>query len=195
MPIRRIPGLCDNIRGFLFRRKISGPSPLYRTPLRYIWAIFFYVDIFVLYIFTFSFFFSIIIRHECCETFPIILFTAVNLVSSLFIDFFFLLIKDEEVVSEEEIIFSTFLTILFCIVKIAINVYTIYFSLHKSAHIINSTDVKIARRCHSSIAKGMLLICIIINSFPFVETSMESVLTFFSIVHFKSQVQSYETII
>ncbi|SBT79584.1 conserved Plasmodium protein, unknown function [Plasmodium malariae] len=195
MSLRRISGLYEKIRLSLFRRKISGPAPLYKTPLRYIWSIFFYLDIFLIYIFVFSFFVSIILHQECFEIFSIIFFTATNLVLSFLIDFFFLLIKDEEVASEDEIILSTFLTILFCIVKICINVYTIYFSLIKSEKIIESIDINVKLRCHTSLAKALLLNCVIINSFSFIETYIESNLTFFTIIHFKSQVQTYETII
>ncbi|CRH00794.1 conserved Plasmodium protein, unknown function [Plasmodium relictum] len=195
MCIHRIPGLHEKLHRFIFRRKISGPSPLYKTPLRHIWAIFFYIDIFILYIYVFSFFFSILIRHECFEIFPIIFLTAVNLVSSLFIDFLFLLIKDEEVVSEDEIILSTFFTILFCIIKIIINVYIFYYSLNNFGKIFDSRDNDIKVRCHTSITKGILLNFIVIIAFSFIETYIESILAFFSIVHFKSQVQKYEMII
>ncbi|GAW81691.1 hypothetical protein, conserved [Plasmodium gonderi] len=195
MYMRVITGLNEKIRGSLFRRKISGPTPLYKTPLRYIWFIFFYIDIILLYIFIFSSFFSIILRQECFDIYPIFFFTAANLVSSLFIDFFFTLIKGEEVVSEDEIIISTFLTIMFCSVKVATNVCTFYFSLMMSGKIIESTNANIKTRCHTSVAKWLLLICIIINSFSILETYVESILTFFSIIHFKKQVQNYETIV
>ncbi|CRG93920.1 conserved Plasmodium protein, unknown function [Plasmodium gallinaceum] len=195
MCIRRIPGFHEKIHRSIFRRKNSGPSPLYKTPLRHIWAIFFYIDVFILYIYVLSFFFSIITRHECFEIFPIVFLTAVNLISSFFIDFFFLLIKDKEVVSEDEIILSTFFTILCCIIKIIVNVYIFYTSLNYFGKIFDSSDNDIKTRCHTSVTKGILLNFIVITAFPFVETYIESILTFFSIVHFKSQVQKYEMII
>ncbi|KJP87250.1 hypothetical protein AK88_03047 [Plasmodium fragile] len=193
--ISKVTGLNEKIRGSLFRRKISGPTPLYKTPLRYIWFIFFYIDIFLLYVFTFSYFFSIILRQECFETFSVLFLTAANLVSSFIIDFFFMLIKGEDIVSEDEIIVSTCLTITLCIIKVATNACTFYFSLITSEQIIDSTVVHMKQRCHTSAAKWLLLNCIIINSFSFLETYIETILTLFSIIHFKRQVQNYETIV
>ncbi|KOB62992.1 hypothetical protein PFHG_04767 [Plasmodium falciparum HB3] len=195
MSIFKIPGLYSKIYGSIFRRKFSGPSPLYKTPLRHIWAIFFYIDIFILYILVFSFFFSIIVRNECAEIFSTVFFTTINIIFSFLIDFFFLLIKDEEVVSEDEIIVSTCLTILLCIVKIFLNLYSIYFCINVYGHIVESKERHIKETCASYMGKGLLLHYSVINCFSLVETYIESLLTLISIISFKAQVQSYQIII
>ncbi|CDU19030.1 conserved Plasmodium protein, unknown function [Plasmodium yoelii] len=187
-------GLYEKIRRTVFRRRISGPSPLYKTPLRFIWSIFFFVDIFLLYFFVISFLISIILQHECYESFSIILYTAANLVLSFFIDFF-LLIKGEEVVSEEEIVASILLTIFWCTIKVIINAFIIYSFIIEYGDINNTTDIAISTRCNTFAVKSILFNYAILNYFPLGETYLEFILTIFSIVHFKSQVQSYETII
>ncbi|WBY58755.1 hypothetical protein Py17XNL_001105896 [Plasmodium yoelii yoelii] len=149
-------GLYEKIRRTVFRRRISGPSPLYKTPLRFIWT--------------------------------------ANLVLSFFIDFF-LLIKGEEVVSEEEIVASILLTIFWCTIKVIINAFIIYSFIIEYGDINNTTDIAISTRCNTFAVKSILFNYAILNYFPLGETYLEFILTIFSIVHFKSQVQSYETII
>ncbi|SCM22737.1 conserved Plasmodium protein, unknown function [Plasmodium chabaudi chabaudi] len=187
-------GLYEKIRGTVFRRRISGPTPLYKTPLRFIWSIFYFVDIFLLYFFVISFLISIIFQHECYEAFSIVLYTSINLVLSFFIDFL-LLIKGDEVVSEEEIVASILLTIFLCTAKVIINVFTMYLFFIKYGNIIHTTNIAISKRCNTFIVKSVLINYSILNYFPLGETFLEFILTIFSIIHFKLQVQSYETII
>ncbi|VEV57454.1 conserved Plasmodium protein, unknown function [Plasmodium vinckei vinckei] len=187
-------GLYEKIRRSVFRGRISGPTPLYKTPLRFIWSIFYFVDILLLYFFVISFLISIIFQHECYESFSIILYTSANLVLSFFIDFL-LLIKGDEVVSEEEIVASILLTIFFCTVKVIINVFTMYLFFIKYGNIIHTTNLAISKRCNTFVVKSVLINYSILNYFSLGETFLEFILTIFSIIHFKLQVQSYETII
>ncbi|EWC74389.1 hypothetical protein C923_04937 [Plasmodium falciparum UGT5.1] len=131
--------------------------------------------------------------NNCYENF---LFFISNIyIISFLIDFFFLLIKDEEVVSEDEIIVSTCLTILLCIVKIFLNLYSIYFCINVYGHIVESKERHIKETCASYMGKGLLLHYSVINCFSLVETYIESFLTLISIISFKAQVQSYQIII
>ncbi|KEG02550.1 hypothetical protein YYE_02378 [Plasmodium vinckei vinckei] len=145
-------GLYEKIRRSVFRGRISGPTPLYKTPLRFIWILSFFID-------------------------------------------FLLLIKGDEVVSEEEIVASILLTIFFCTVKVIINVFTMYLFFIKYGNIIHTTNLAISKRCNTFVVKSVLINYSILNYFSLGETFLEFILTIFSIIHFKLQVQSYETII
>ncbi|ETB60983.1 hypothetical protein YYC_01937 [Plasmodium yoelii 17X] len=161
-------GLYEKIRRTVFRRRISGPSPLYKTPLRFIWTANLGKD-----------------KYQKNNN---------KYLLSFFIDFF-LLIKGEEVVSEEEIVASILLTIFWCTIKVIINAFIIYSFIIEYGDINNTTDIAISTRCNTFAVKSILFNYAILNYFPLGETYLEFILTIFSIVHFKSQVQSYETII
>ncbi|VWU52801.1 conserved protein, unknown function [Hepatocystis sp. ex Piliocolobus tephrosceles] len=204
-------GLYEKVRITLFRKKSTGPSPLYKTPLKYLWPIFFYIDIFILYFIIFGILFFTILKHECYQVFNIITYTSINIgnlffhnidklknvcvVLCFFIDFFFWLTINEDVMSEEELIYSTFVTIFVGIIKIITNLCVLYTSVmyyNKLWYLDDKDDVKL---CRTSLVHIMLIYYIVINYIALAETSLESVVALFSIFIIKKQSRLYGTIV
>lgn len=182
------------MKKFLFRKRSSGPPPLYETPLKYIWPCFFLYDIIMLYIMVFAFFILIVCRIRCVEIFPMVAYSFINLVSIFFIDFVNILVKEKEIVNEDEILYSIIFTTVSCLTKICINGLSFYMILSNLTFLLKSEDAEIAKRCHYGLEETFLFIFTILSTLPWGGTYFWATTTFSSIVDFNKQIQKYEVI-
>lgn len=183
------------LNNILSQKRVSGPSPLYKTPLKYIWPCFILMDIIMLYILVTAFFFLTIFHNECVEMFPAITHSFVNVVIIFIIDFITVIIRKKDVVDEDEIKINTIYTIVACVLKISVNGFSFYVCLKSVTTLLDSTDEEIIRRCQTSLGKFFLIVFMIVDSLPFVGTYCAASTTLLTIIDFNKQIQKYDVIV